>query len=37
MSEVTCDCNRSEYVDEWFGNIGIRHFVCCGNKKKVTR
>jgi len=31
-------CKRcgNDYVDEWFGDVGIRHYRC-GRKEKITR
>lgn len=31
-----CECGETRYVDEWFGNVGIRHYVC-GHKKQIAR
>jgi hypothetical protein len=33
---VMCKCGETRYVDEWFGDVGIRHYVC-GHKEKITR
>jgi hypothetical protein len=36
MADGKCHCGSDDYFDEWFGNVGVRHYVC-GHKKPIKR